>query len=43
MPRRAGECTLIQEFIKQEAVAMQQVEAAQAKLEAFEAELRRPE
>jgi hypothetical protein len=34
---------LIQEFVEQEAVAMQQVEAARAKLEAFEAELIRPE
>jgi hypothetical protein len=29
--------TLIQEFVEQEAVAMQQVEAARAKLEVFEA------
>ena len=34
---------LIQEFAKQEAVAKQQVEAARAKLEAFEAELPREE
>jgi hypothetical protein len=34
---------LIQEFIEQEEVAMQQVEASRAKLEAFEAELIRPE
>jgi hypothetical protein len=35
--------SLIQEFVKQEAVAMQQVEAAQAKLKAFKVELIRPE
>jgi hypothetical protein len=35
--------TLIQEFVEQEAIAQQQVEAARAKLEAFEAELIRPE
>jgi hypothetical protein len=35
--------TLIQEFTEQEAVALQQIEAAQAKLEAFEAELLRLE
>jgi dGTP triphosphohydrolase len=35
--------TLIQEFVEQEAVAMQEVEVARAKLEAFEAELIRPE
>jgi hypothetical protein len=35
--------TLIQEFIEQEAVAKQQVEAARAKLEVFEEELVRPE
>jgi hypothetical protein len=34
---------LIQEFTEQEAVALQQVEAARAKLEAFEAEFLRPE
>jgi hypothetical protein len=34
---------LIQEFVEQEVVAQQQVEAARAKLEAFEAELVRPE
>jgi hypothetical protein len=34
---------VIQEFTEQEVVAQQQVEAAQAKLEAFEAELPRPE
>jgi hypothetical protein len=34
---------LIQEFIEQEAATMQQVEVARAKLEAFEAELVRPE
>jgi hypothetical protein len=34
---------LIQEFVEQEVVAQQQVEAARAKLEAFEAELIRPE
>jgi hypothetical protein len=34
---------LIQEFTEQEAVTLQQVEAARAKLEAFEAELLRPE
>jgi hypothetical protein len=34
---------VIQEFIEQEALAKQQVEAARAKLEAFEAELPRPE
>jgi hypothetical protein len=33
----------IQEFIKQEALAKQQVKAARAKLEAFEAELPRLE
>jgi hypothetical protein len=30
---------VIQEFVEQEVIAQQQVEAAQAKLEAFEAEL----
>jgi len=35
--------TLMQEFVEQEAVAKQQVKAAQAKLEVFEAELIRPE
>jgi hypothetical protein len=35
--------TLIQEFTEQEAIALQQVEAARAKLEAFKAELLRPE
>jgi hypothetical protein len=35
--------TIIQEFTEQEVVALQQVEAARAKLEAFEAELVRPE
>jgi hypothetical protein len=35
--------TVIQEFTEQEAIAKQQVEAARAKLEAFEAELIRPE
>jgi hypothetical protein len=34
---------LIQEFTEQEEIAKQQVEAARAKLEAFEAELVRPE
>jgi hypothetical protein len=34
---------VIQEFVEQEALAQQQVEAARAKLEAFEAELPRPE
>jgi hypothetical protein len=34
---------VIQEFIEQEALAKQQVEAARAKLEAFEAELPRSE
>jgi hypothetical protein len=34
---------VIQEFIEQEAIAQQQVEAAGAKLEAFEAELVRSE
>ena len=34
---------LIQEFVEQEAVAKQQFEADQAKLEAFEAELPREE
>jgi hypothetical protein len=34
---------VIQEFVEQEVVAQQQVEAARAKLEAFEAELVRPE
>jgi hypothetical protein len=34
---------VIQEFTEQEVVAQQQVEAARAKLEAFEAELVRPE
>jgi hypothetical protein len=34
---------LIQVFTEQEAIALQQVEAARAKLEAFEAELLRPE
>jgi hypothetical protein len=34
---------LIQEFTEKEAVALQQIEAARAKLEAFEAELLRPE
>jgi hypothetical protein len=34
---------LIQEFTKQEFVALQQVEAARAKLEVFEVELLRPE
>jgi hypothetical protein len=35
--------TVILEFTEQEATTKQQVEAARAKLEAFEAELRRPE
>jgi hypothetical protein len=35
--------TVIQEFTEQEVVALQQVEATRAKLEAFEAELVRPE
>jgi hypothetical protein len=35
--------TVIQEFTEQEVIAQQQVEAARAKLEAFEAELVRPE
>jgi hypothetical protein len=35
--------TVIQEFTEQEVVALQQVEAARAKLEAFEVELVRPE
>jgi hypothetical protein len=35
--------TVILEFTQQEATTKQQVEAARAKLEAFEAELRRPE
>ena len=35
--------TVIQEFTQQEVVALQQVEVARAKLEAFEAELIRPE
>jgi hypothetical protein len=35
--------TLIQEFTEQEVIALQQVEAARAKLEAFEVELLRPE
>jgi hypothetical protein len=34
---------VIQEFAEQEVVAQQQVEAARAKLEAFEAELPRSE
>jgi hypothetical protein len=34
---------LIQEFTKKEVVALQQIEVAQAKLEAFESELLRPE
>jgi hypothetical protein len=34
---------VIQEFVEQEALAKQQVEAARAKLEAFEAELPRSE
>jgi hypothetical protein len=34
---------VIQEFTKQEALAQQQVEVARAKLEAFEAQLPRPE
>jgi hypothetical protein len=34
---------VIQEFTEQEALAQQQVEAARAKLEAFEAQLPRPE
>jgi hypothetical protein len=34
---------IIQEFTEQEALAQQQVEAARAKLEDFEAELPRPE
>jgi hypothetical protein len=34
---------VIQEFTEQEATTKQQVEAARAKLEAFEAELLRPE
>jgi hypothetical protein len=34
---------VIQEFAKQEALAQQQVEAARAKLKAFEAELPSPE
>jgi hypothetical protein len=33
----------IQDFVEQEVVAQQQVEAARAKLEAFEAELVKPE
>jgi hypothetical protein len=35
--------TVIQEFTEQEVVALQQVEAARAKLEVFKAELIRPE
>jgi hypothetical protein len=35
--------TLIQEFTEQEATTKQQVEAARANLEAFKAELLRPE
>jgi hypothetical protein len=35
--------TLIQEFVEQEVVAKQQVEAARVKLEAFEVELPREE
>jgi hypothetical protein len=34
---------VIQEFVEQEALAQQQVEAARVKLEDFEAELPRPE
>ena len=34
---------VIQEFTEQEALALQQVEASQAKIEAFEAEIPRPE
>jgi hypothetical protein len=34
---------LIQEFVEQEVAAMQQVKAARAKIEEFEAELVRPE
>jgi hypothetical protein len=34
---------VIQEFVEQEALAKQQVEAARAKLEVFEAELPRAE
>jgi hypothetical protein len=34
---------LIQEFVEQEAVAIQQVEVARAKIKAFEVELIRPE
>jgi hypothetical protein len=34
---------ILQEFTEKEALAKQQVEASQAKLEAFEAELPRPE
>jgi hypothetical protein len=35
--------TLIQEFIEQETIALQQVEAIRSKIEAFEVELVRPE
>ena len=35
--------TLIQEFTEQEVIALQEVEAAQAKLEMFKVELLRPE
>jgi hypothetical protein len=35
--------TIIQEFIEQEALVQQQVEVAQAKIEAFEVYLPRPE
>jgi hypothetical protein len=34
---------VLQEFVEQEALAQQQVEAARAKLEAFEAELTKAE
>jgi hypothetical protein len=34
---------VIQEFTEQEVVALQQVEAAQAKLDSFEAEFHKPE
>jgi hypothetical protein len=34
---------VVQEFVEKEAVAQRQVEAARAKLEAFEAELPKPE
>jgi hypothetical protein len=38
-----NEASFIQEFVEQEVMEQQQVEAARAKLEAFEAELTRPE